>query len=52
MKFLVVGDDFARSFLFVDAFRKYFQDANFIKYEALGFPQVPGGHLYLAANAL
>jgi len=33
MKFLVVGDGFVRSFLFVDVFRKYFPDASFIEHE-------------------
>ncbi|KRT35449.1 D-3-phosphoglycerate dehydrogenase [Acetomicrobium thermoterrenum DSM 13490] len=33
MKFLVVGDGFVKSFLFVDVFRKYFPDAEFVEHE-------------------
>lgn len=33
MKFLVVGDGFVRSFLFVDILSKYFSDASFIEHE-------------------
>jgi len=33
MKFLVVGDGFVKSFLFIDVFRKYFPDAEFVEHE-------------------
>jgi D-3-phosphoglycerate dehydrogenase len=33
MKFIVVGDGFVKTFLFVDVFRKYFPDAEFVEHE-------------------
>lgn len=40
MKFLVVGDGFVKSFLFVDVFRKYFPDAEFVEHE-IPWPNEP-----------
>ena len=36
MRFLVVGDGFVRSFIFVDVLKRYFPDADFIEHEVPG----------------